>query len=117
MGKKIQESYEALSKALAKLDRQPQCAEPIYADWFFVEPIYQAENQSQRQVSRQLKADEENAKLLCDFCPVKALCANYAIVANEQWGIWGGTTPAERKIISSSKSSKPGHSTAKQLFD
>jgi hypothetical protein len=118
MGKKIQESYLALSNALADLGKDPQCADPLYSDWFFVEPVYEEGKLSPRAIQQQLRADEVNAKLICDFCPVKVLCAEYAVIANEQWGIWGATTPAERKLISSfSRSNKPEHSTAKLLFD
>jgi hypothetical protein len=101
MGKKIQESYLALSTALADLGAEPQCADPLYSDWFFVEPVYDQGKLSPRAIQKQLRADEENAKLICDFCKVKTLCADYAVIANEQFGIWGGTTPAERKLISS----------------
>jgi WhiB family redox-sensing transcriptional regulator len=33
---------------------------------------------------------------LCDRCPVKKLCADYAITAREPYGIWGGTVPSDR---------------------
>jgi hypothetical protein len=118
MGKKIQESYLRLSNAIADLENGPQCADPLYSDWFFVEPVFEDGKLSPRAIQQQLRADEVNAKLICDFCPVKSLCAEYAILAKEPYGIWGATTPAERKLISSfSRSNKPGHSTAKQLFD
>lgn len=118
MGKKIQEAYMALSHAIADLGKPPQCADPAYEKMFFVEPIMEDGKFSLSQMQRQFRQDEVDAKLICDFCPVKALCAEYAILANEPYGIWGATTPAERKIISSfSKSSKPGVTTAKLLFD
>jgi WhiB family redox-sensing transcriptional regulator len=37
-----------------------------------------------------------SCKMLCQKCPVQRECAEYAIVAKEQYGIWGGTTPRER---------------------
>lgn len=41
---------------------------------------------------------------MCDECPVKELCADYAITNREVFGIWGGLTPAARfKIIRSRK--------------
>jgi hypothetical protein len=114
----VQEAYLALSNAIADLENGPQCADPLYRDWFFVEPIYEDGRLSPRAIQQQLRADEVNAKLICDFCPVKDLCAAYAIIANEPYGIFGGTTPAERKLISSfSKSNKPGSSKATRLFD
>jgi hypothetical protein len=118
MSNKVQKAQMALSDALAKLENGPQCADPLYSDWFFVEPVFEDGKLSPRAIQQQLRADEVNAKLICDFCPVKALCAEYAILAKEPYGIWGATTPAERKLITSfSRSNKPGHSTAKQLFD
>jgi hypothetical protein len=118
MGKRVQEAYLKLSNAIADLENRPQCADPLYRDWFFIEPVFENGNLSPRAIQHQLRADEVNAKLICDFCPVKNLCAEYAVLANEPYGIWGSTTPAERKLISSfSRSNKPGHSTAKQLFD
>jgi hypothetical protein len=118
MGKKIQESYLRLSNAIADMDGGPQCADPQYSEMFFVEPIFEDGQLSQAQMQRKLRQDEIDAKLICDFCPVKVLCAEYALLAHEPFGIWGATTPAERKLISSfSRSNKPGHSTSKQLFD
>lgn len=118
MGKKIQESYLRLSNAIADLEGGPQCADPQYREMFFVEPIFEDNRLSMAAIQRKLRQDEIDAKLICDFCPVKALCAEYAILASEPFGIWGATTPAERKLISSfSRSNKPAATTARQLFD
>jgi WhiB family redox-sensing transcriptional regulator len=38
----------------------------------------------------------EVARALCSGCPVKNECFAYANEADERWGIWGGTLPAER---------------------
>jgi hypothetical protein len=118
MSNKVQKAQMALADALAKLESGPQCADPQYSEMFFVEPIFEDDKLSQAQIQRKLRQDEIDAKLICDFCPVKTLCAEYAILAHEPYGIWGATTPAERKLISSfSKSNKPGLSKATQLFD
>lgn len=39
------------------------------------------------------------AKQCCELCPVKAACLDYALAANEQFGIWGGTTPRVRRRL------------------
>lgn len=97
---------------------EPQCSKPEYRDWFFVEPQYENGKLSQTQIQRQMRIHEIDAKLICDFCPVKALCAEYATLAKEEWGIWGGLTPADRRAIyASAKSNKPGLSKATRLFD
>lgn len=42
---------------------------------------------------------------ICESCPVQNLCAEYAIEQKEEFGIWGGTTPGQRKILSRLKKS------------
>lgn len=39
------------------------------------------------------------AKKLCGECPVQAKCAEYAIEADEEYGVWGGLTVTERRKI------------------
>lgn len=39
---------------------------------------------------------ERKAKALCVRCPVRRECLEYGI--DEDYGIWGGTLPSERKI-------------------
>ena len=40
------------------------------------------------------------AKQVCGQCPVSKPCLDYALAMNEMWrGIWGGTTPRERRRI------------------
>lgn len=38
------------------------------------------------------------AKRICADCPVQSSCRTYAVSA-EEFGVWGGTTPAERNRI------------------
>lgn len=37
------------------------------------------------------------AKRICDDCPVKQQCLDWALENNERYGIWGGATPRERR--------------------
>lgn len=37
-----------------------------------------------------------NAKALCNACPVRARCLQYALDNNEREGIWGATSARER---------------------
>jgi hypothetical protein len=39
------------------------------------------------------------ARQLCKTCPVRALCADYAIENREPHGLWGGLSPRERMKI------------------
>lgn len=37
------------------------------------------------------------AKAVCELCPVRQECFDYAIANNEQLGVWGGTSERERR--------------------
>ena len=39
------------------------------------------------------------AKAICDSCPVKEQCLEFALVTFENHGYWGGTTPKQRRIL------------------
>ena len=39
------------------------------------------------------------AKLICRRCPVIAECLEYAVANNENFGVWGGTTPKQRQRL------------------
>jgi len=36
---------------------------------------------------------------LCPGCPVRADCLGFAILEDEQWGVWGGFTPNARRAL------------------
>ncbi|SEG72767.1 WhiB family transcriptional regulator, redox-sensing transcriptional regulator [Thermomonospora echinospora] len=40
-----------------------------------------------------------SAKSVCAQCPVRAECLDWALRAGEPDGIWGGTTPEERRYL------------------
>lgn len=39
------------------------------------------------------------AKLVCERCPLILQCREYAVFADESYGIWGGMTAQERRAI------------------
>jgi len=39
------------------------------------------------------------AKAICRLCPFKKPCLQLALDNKEEWGVWGGTTPAQRSLI------------------
>ena len=43
---------------------------------------------------------EAEALAICATCPVRAQCLDAALRDREQYGIWGGTTPEQRRRIS-----------------
>jgi len=36
---------------------------------------------------------------MCGSCPVSQECLELALLGNEVWGVWGGTTEAEREVL------------------
>jgi WhiB family redox-sensing transcriptional regulator len=42
---------------------------------------------------------EARAKAICQVCPVRQPCADYAIDIREPFGIWGGLTEIERREL------------------
>jgi WhiB family redox-sensing transcriptional regulator len=39
------------------------------------------------------------AKAICDICPVREPCLEYAIESREKDGVWGGLTARERRRL------------------
>ena len=40
-----------------------------------------------------------NAKAVCQACDAQSACLEYALVTNQDSGIWGGTSEEERRIL------------------
>ena len=43
--------------------------------------------------------EAEPAKAICDACPVREACLEFALAAREREGVWGGATERERRRI------------------
>jgi WhiB family redox-sensing transcriptional regulator len=39
------------------------------------------------------------ARAICTACPVKTKCLRWAIQTRQRYGMWGGTTPEERRAL------------------
>jgi WhiB family redox-sensing transcriptional regulator len=61
-------------------------------------------------------AGQESSRALsmCDGCPVKRQCLDYAIQTGEANGIWGGTTPEERIRVVGRNRRRPGGRTTRR---
>ncbi|MFC4010418.1 WhiB family transcriptional regulator [Nonomuraea purpurea] len=46
------------------------------------------------------RSQVEQAKHICQGCPVREPCLAYALDTNQAYGVWGGTDPAERRELS-----------------
>ena len=45
------------------------------------------------------KTVSEQVKDMCDRCPVKDECLEFALAYPEKYGYWGGTTEKQREVI------------------
>jgi WhiB family redox-sensing transcriptional regulator len=45
----------------------------------------------------------EEAKQYCSTCPSQEPCLAYALATGQELGVWGGTSPEERRLIARSR--------------
>jgi hypothetical protein len=79
-----QKSFNKLNEAINKSGPVPCEALP---EVFFPEDFLTKDMKEQA---------AQMAQKLCATCPVRFECFEYAIVAKERFGVWGGTLPSER---------------------
>jgi WhiB family redox-sensing transcriptional regulator len=41
----------------------------------------------------------QSAKAVCDNCAVREPCLTAAVTRGENWGVWGATSPEDRRAI------------------
>ena len=44
-------------------------------------------------------ADAAEAKMICELCPVRQPCLEFALSTREKHGVWGGLTERERRRV------------------
>lgn len=47
--------------------------------------------------------EAQAAKTICRQCPVQQECLDFALEAKEDIGVWGGTTPTERRRMNGNR--------------
>ncbi|MGY0023713.1 WhiB family transcriptional regulator [Streptomyces sp. YJ-C3] len=58
-------------------------------------------------------ADAAYVRRICDGCPVRVECLEYALNRDEQWGTWGGLSTRQRKsLLRQRRRDAPPESTA-----
>jgi len=43
------------------------------------------------------ESDADQAKAVCDQCPIRQACLEHALTRREREGVWGGATEKERR--------------------
>ena len=41
----------------------------------------------------------DQARIVCEACPVQAACLQFALATNQDSGVWGGTTEEDRRKL------------------
>jgi WhiB family transcriptional regulator, redox-sensing transcriptional regulator len=54
----------------------------------------------------------ELAKNICAVCPVRVACLERAVANNEQYGVFGGLTPKERRALGRKRAPQAGGEAA-----
>ncbi|MBT2382065.1 WhiB family transcriptional regulator [Streptomyces sp. ISL-11] len=52
----------------------------------------------------------EDAKSVCRRCPVMERCLRWALETNQEYGVWGGTSEAERRALRRTRQRTPSRS-------
>lgn len=84
--KTAEQIYMQLAKAIEEADSIPPCQTTDPEIWF----------------SDDMEGSGTHYKLakqLCNECPVQNLCLQFSLVSEEQYGVWGGLTPRERRSM------------------
>lgn len=63
---------------------------PLAGDFY---PPFHPERKQER------LARERRAKSVCAACPVQRRCLRQAIAVDERYGVWGGLTTDERRLV------------------
>jgi WhiB family redox-sensing transcriptional regulator len=50
---------------------------------------------------------ERRAKAICERCPVREQCLSFAIESGTDFGVWGGTSSRERRVLRRLARSRP----------
>lgn len=76
-------AYVELAKAIEEAPVIPPCQQTGPELWF------QEHGTSSYRIARSL----------CNRCPVRVKCLDFALKNSEEFGMWGGLSPTERKLL------------------
>lgn len=82
-------------------EKQAACAGKPTEMWF-------PEVSSNARRTKAAIAVENRARRTCALCPVRSECLTEAVKRQEEYGIWGGTMPHERRAVAHNVQCVPG---------
>lgn len=79
----------------------PDVAEKFYTLWYSLDGTQKCAEEPDKYTGNWANRDipEDVAERQCAGCPFYKECRDYAVTAQEEYGIWGGTTPDMRKRL------------------
>lgn len=79
---KLSKRYTFFAELVDKTD--PRCRS--FPDYFYPEDY-----------GEEYKAVRDKAVRICNVCPIVKECLEYALEADEEFGVWGGKSAASRR--------------------
>jgi len=89
--KDVTKLYRQFQRKVMQID--PPCM--TQPESFYPED-FGSPNEERSKYNETMRSAIKVAKKLCAQCPIKQECLEYAVEAEEEWGIWGGLTARER---------------------
>jgi Transcription factor WhiB. len=87
--RKARELHEELGKRITRLGNQVGCMNAP-EEWFTTSKSFNITDSYDNLAM---------VREICNECPVKNLCLEYAIEQQEDFGVFGGMTPGERRRL------------------
>lgn len=94
--KKTTKTTKAVASKIASLDAEARWQDRAACKGMDPTIFFGPEN---AETVKEKRDREDAAKEVCNTCPVKQECLEYALEAREAYGIWGGLTELERKAL------------------
>lgn len=84
----------SMSHSMPEWHQEARCKEQPQEMFFGVETD---ETSTKRHRPTLTMSEVKRAVALCDRCPVRKQCLEYALYNHEEYGVWGGTTKRDRE--------------------
>lgn len=87
---------------------------PDYAPSHVMEEVEAAVDEATAEATRKRLVERRQARDACFTCPVRLPCLDVALARREQYGIWGGYFPEQRRAIERELDKREAAETAEE---